>query len=750
MADLSLRQELTYAVTGDKPSNGESTPESDERDKVQHWTHELELAKNFVRDWQSDGDRVVDQYLDEHNESLPTRPKYRLNLFHANIETLESILFAQMPKVEADRRFADPNDDVARVASEIATRVLQNDMNDPEDTYIQVLRQALQDRLLAGVGVARVRYCMEEREAPVEGAEYDDENPVPTEKADEWCDMEYVHWRDVLWSPCRTEAELRWKAFRVYMTREELIRRFGEEIARLVPLMSRGPSLDPNNGKASEVDRGDAAQAEVWEIWDKHSKCVYWYVEGFSKFLDKKEDPMELEGFWPDPRWMVANVTTKKYLPRPDFMIAADLYDEINELEARIALITKACKVAGVYASNAEEVKRLLTDAVENQMIPVDNWAMFADKGGLKGVVDYFPIKDVAEALAIVVTQQQLRIQQLYQVTGMSDILRGQATQTGVTATEQKIKAQFASTRIQRLQEDFATFASELLNKKLDLVRRFYDPERILKLSNIMNTPDAEFAQPAIALLKDQDSFNCRVVIQSDSMARIDYEALKMERTEFLSGLATFIGQAQPLMEAQPATTPFLLELLKFALAGYKGSRAMEGVIDRAIGALTKIEKDKAGKPPEPSPEEKAEQAKVKGQMQIEQVKAQASMQAAQQDAALEREKMQAELAMKQQEMQLKLQEMQEKHRLEIAKMMLEIQAMKAKLGMEREKQQIELQGAQQQQALDMQSAEQDAEIRANEAEQNAEIRQDEHKQESKFRAAEAKQAAAAKPKGDK
>jgi hypothetical protein len=738
----SLRDTLTYALTGKRPDK-ERTPEDEEFDSVAKWTKELELAEKFVTSWHSDGDRVVDQYLDEHNESLPTRPKYKLNLFHANITTLMSIMFAQMPKVEADRRFADPNDDVARVASEIMTRVLQNDMNDPEDTYIQVLRQALQDRLLSGLGVARVRYGMEEKEVPEEGVEYDDETPVPTEKSDEWCDMEYVHWRDVLWSPCRTEAEKTWEAYRAYMKKDEVIARFGDDIARAIPYKSRGPSLDPNNGKAAEIDQGDEAQAEVWEIWDKTTKCVYWYVKGYGKFLDKKENPMELTGFWPGPRWMVANLTTKKYIPRPDFMLAADLYDEINELEARIALLTKACKVIGVYASNAEELKRLLTDATESNMVPVENWAMFADKGGIKGMVDYFPVKDVAEALGIVVTQQQLRIQQLYQVTGMSDILRGQATQTGVTATEQKIKAQFASTRIQFFQEEFATFASELLNKKVDLIRNFYDEQRILELSNILETPDAEHAQAAVALIKDKRKFNCRVVVQSESMAMVDYENLKQERAEFIGAIGQFVGQVQPLVESQPATAPFMLELLKFGLAGLKGSRTMEGVVDRMIAQIEKSEREKAGKPPEPTPEEKVEQMKVQGQIQVAQAKGQADLVKAQQEFQLEQQRMQAELAMQREEFALKQQQMQETHRMDMAKLILEIQGMKAKLGMEREKLAIQLEGAEQEQIIRAESAEQEASIRQNEAKQDAEIKTQSAKQD----AAIAKQKAKQQPK---
>lgn len=711
-----LRGLLTDAADGVVSVFGRK-PEDDAGDEEKKvlgtWTKELELAENFFSDYQKDAMRCVHAYLDEHNQSLPTRPKYKLNLYHANVTTLMSIMYAKLPKVEADRRFADPSDDVARVAAEIITRLLSNDMNDPEDKLAGAIKQALQDRLTAGLGSCRVRYAMTEKEDPTfvrpEGAPEDLE--APKVKDEEWCDIEYVHWRDILWSPCRVPAELRWKAFRVYMTKAEVTARFGKEIARIVSFASRGPKLDPEGGpQADQSSHEDAAQAEVWEIWDKASHRVYWYVKGCPKFLDVKDDPMKLDGFFPDAPAMVANTATIKYLPKPDYLLSEDLYEEINELEARIAMLTKACKVVGVYPASAEEMKRILTEATENQLIPVENWAMFADKGGLKGQIDYLPIKEIAETLQVLVMQQQARIQQLYQVTGMSDIIRGQASTTGVTATEQRIKAQFASTRMQTFQDEFANFVAELLNRKVSLIRKYYDPDRIKRLSNIENTPDAQFADQAIMLIKDESQFDCRVAVRAETMAQIDYESLKMERSEFLGAVSTFLGSSAPLLEQMPDAAPFLMELLKFNLAGMKGAKQMEGVFDQAISAMQQAQAAKAQQPPEPTPEEKAAKIKVDGQIQVEQAKAAAGAQTEQMKAGLEMQKLQAEM-----------QADREKHQLEMEKMRAQIELLYVKLGIEQQQGQMELQhdaatmemereGQQQEQAFEAASAEREFE----------------------------------------
>jgi len=49
---------------------------------------------------------------------------------------------------------------------------------------------------------------------------------------EEWVDILYTHWKDFLWSPARTHGEIRWKAFRSYMCKEELEKRFGSEMIR--------------------------------------------------------------------------------------------------------------------------------------------------------------------------------------------------------------------------------------------------------------------------------------------------------------------------------------------------------------------------------------------------------------------------------------------------------------------------------------------------------------------------------------
>src|SRR6187549_1449295 len=109
-------------------SNAPSVEQTVAMTDVQKWTAELEASARFLEGFHIQAGKVVDRFVDKRADGADTGVDSsrvsRLNLFHANIITLLAMMYEKLPKVEADRRFADPNDDVARVAAEIITRIL--------------------------------------------------------------------------------------------------------------------------------------------------------------------------------------------------------------------------------------------------------------------------------------------------------------------------------------------------------------------------------------------------------------------------------------------------------------------------------------------------------------------------------------------------------------------------------------------------------------------------------------------------
>ena len=632
--------------------------------KQELWDAELEASFDASKKWHKTGMDAVNRFLDKRGAA--EEHFFRLNMYHSNIVTIRSMLFGKLPEVDISRSNDDAQDDVARVASLMLRRMLQNDIGTPNDEYSDSLRMNLDDRLMPGLGVSRVRYEFDEEEKTtasidsIEGATLAEEF-TETFVTGERAPIEYVYWRDFAWSPARTWAEVRWVAFRAHLTRDQLIERFGEEIGKKIPLTSTQQSKNDKDTFEKDSPMADAwSRAELWEIWNKQTKKVTWWCKDFPTILDEVDDPLQLTGFFPIPKPMASNITTSAYMPIPDYCMASDLYNELDKLETRISLITDAVKVVGVYDKAAEGVKRMMNEGIENDLIPVDNWAMWAEKGGLRGMVDWMPFETIAGVLIHLTARRKDVESLLFQITGMSDVMRGAESSGGpVSATERSLQARYSSVRIQALQDEFANYATDLIRLRAEVITKHFSPETIVKQSNIEHTFDAKFAQPALELLKNTTDIIWRIQVKPESVAMVDYAQLKEERTQYITALATFMQSAAPLVEISPDTTPLLLGMLQWGLAGFKGSEEVEGLLDQAIEAAQRSEQEGQGQE-KPSPEEmkaQAEQAKMQMAMQAEQQKVQGQLQVVQATHQSRMEQLQLEGQNRQQELEMETQQ---------------------------------------------------------------------------------------------
>ena len=137
--------------------------------------------------------------------------------------------------------------------------------------------------------------------------------------------IDYVFWQDFLWSPCRVWAERRWVSRDVYMSREELKKRFGDKIGEAVPLTGRSFTQD-RLSLGSTPKHVALATARVTEVWDRTTRKVLWLSEDYPEILDTQDDPLGLTGFEPCPEPMLANNSTSSTTPRPDYYMIQDQY----------------------------------------------------------------------------------------------------------------------------------------------------------------------------------------------------------------------------------------------------------------------------------------------------------------------------------------------------------------------------------------------------------------------------------------
>jgi len=583
-------------------------------DAARKWNAELKLAKREDEKFIERGDKIVKRYRDDRT-GWATSGK-RFNILWSNIQTMIPALYGKTPRAEVARRWKD-SDPVGRTASVILERCLQYEIDHYGD-FDSSIRLAITDRLLPGRGVTWVRFEEKEQAMPTDaspGIEGGEAQVTPMAYKYECTPVDYVFWKDFRYSPARSWDEVTWVARRVYMSRAEGIKRFGEDFKQ-VPLVHEPIGLDElqKNGVESE-DLDDMKKAEVWEIWCKTSKMVYWVAQGHSKTLDIKDDPLGLDNFWPCPKPLFATQTTDTLVPVADFSLYQDQAQEIDMLTNRIGMLVEAVKVVGVYDANQPSVQRMLSEGVNNTLIPVDTWAAFAEKGGLKGVVDFLPLESVLQALAQCYNAREQAKQVVYEITGLSDIIRG-ASMASETATAQQIKSQYASLRLKRLQTEVAQFASEVLRIKAQIMCDFYAPQTLVEMSGIMGTMDAQYSEQAIMLLKSEPARGFRIEVASDSLVEMDEASEKQSRIEFLGAVGQFMDRALPVTQQVPELAPLMGEMLMFGVRAFKGGRMMESAFDEAMAKLN------APKPPE-QPQPDPEQMKAEAMMQVEQGKMQ-------------------------------------------------------------------------------------------------------------------------------
>lgn len=582
-------------------SDFESTPIG----LAQRWNTEITASEQELTKFHEDATRITHRYLDKREDF--GRDQSRVNLFWSTTKVLLSMLYARPPKADVSRTYQDYEDDVARVAGTILQRLLNRGFDENISQWDASVRQGIEDWLVVGLGQIWLRYEVktETYTVPAQVDPLTGEELTPETEAEQIVDedapCDYIHWRDFLWSPARTWAEVRWVARRVYMTKDQLTERFGEEIAKIIPLGKQGgpkdirddsPKYDPWN------------KAEVFEVWCKENKKVYWYAKGADTILDVKDDPLQLDGFFPCPKPVAANLTSSNFMPRADYIFAQDQFNELDEINTRITWLTRAAKVVGVYDKAAEGVQRLFNQGTENQLIPVDNWAMFAERGGVKGQIEFAPIDQVVNAINQLRQYRQDKVMQIYEVLGISDVMRG-SSRASETATAQQIKAQFGSTRIQLMQFYIAEWISHALRIKAEIICKHWQPQTIIQRSNIERTPDAQLAMQAIALLKDEKMAEYRVSVEADSMAALDWAAERDAAVQFMQGLGAFISQVAPMAQQVPGAAPVLLSLLQWSISKFRVSTQIESILDQAISGL----KQQGIQPPGPSPMQQAEVA---------------------------------------------------------------------------------------------------------------------------------------------
>jgi hypothetical protein len=637
--------------------------ENSSKHTYERWYNTIASYERTFKKWEGRADKILKRYRDDSRTQ--NNPNARFNILYSNVQTVIPAIFARLPRPDVSRRFRD-NDPIGRVASMMLERALEFELEHYTD-YKSAMDSVVFDRMIGGRGTAWVRYephiVADEKGLPQDGLQVTEdvdeadeseeglENESPERIEYECVPIDYVHWRDFGHSVARTWEEVTSVWRKVYMNRDALVERFGEEMGHEIPLDSQ-----PSDGKTYAHQQDAAQQAVIYEIWDKETGTALWISKSLGKILDERPDPLQLENFWPCPKPLFANLTTENLEPIPDFVMYQDQAKELDTLADRIDGLINALKVRGVYDASNSELQRLFSEGENNTLIPVHNWMAFAEKQGMKGAIDLVDITPFAQALTQCYQAMEQVKGQIYEIMGIADIQRGQ-TDPNETLGAQIIKSNNAAGRLKTMQNHVVQFATTLLNIKAQIICNHFSEDTIVKISGAdqLSDNDKQLVPQALALLKSESAKNFRIDVTSDSMIYQDEQQEKADRMAFLQAMGAFFQQAVPMANAVPETTPMLMEMLKFAVTAFKAGKQLEGIIDETADKFREQAKAAEGQPKPPSPEVQ----KMQMQAQLEQQKMQAQMQ-------LETQKMQASIEMERAKQEYQSQETQVRMQMEM------------------------------------------------------------------------------------
>lgn len=561
--------------------------------EVEKWLKKISAAERKYNDYYNLIKETRDFYKDSRGMG---RRDGHYNIFWSTVETLKPFLYFKQPKPYIERGNKSAGK-VEKLACDILSKALEWDLQ--QFDFDSIIKYARNDFLISGCGIVWERYRPEFKQVP---AAHDAEQLIEV-KSNEKVVSEYVNPEHFL-ADCDQVGiweDVSWIARKIFMSKQEAIDIFGA--ANCVELVD----ANENDYKNKEVC--------IYEIWDKPSRKVLWLAkEKTDNFLKEADNPLGISGFFPCPKPIFATMTNDSIIPVPDYCLIRELLSELNGINSRMRLTMQALKVSGAYDNSFPELASILNKDVT--LVAAKDFQRLKDAGGLRGILDFIPIEQYITALEQLAQRRQDVIAQIYEVTGVSDIMRG-SSDANDTATAVTKKTNFGTLRNQDRQNDMQRFIRDLFAIKAEIICEQFSTEMLLGFlpPEMRNQPEA---LQAVALLKDEKMRGMSLDIENDNVFNAEEEAQKT-----LSGVQSLnelIGAALPNVSQQPLLLPLYRSMIEAVCAALPKARPFEAVIEKVFTDVqAELSQPDA---PQPNQQQEIEQEKLAIEKEKNQLKA--------------------------------------------------------------------------------------------------------------------------------
>lgn len=541
--------------------------------EIERWLKRIEAAEKKYEDYHKLVSDIREYYKND-------KKKNKQNIFWASVETLKPFLYFKQPKVYIERK-EKVNNPVQAVACRVLEKALSWDLS--RFDFDGVIKYARNDYLLSGMGILYEKYnptfkkisqevIAEDGVAVVEAEILDSEqvDTVYIDPADFIADSDKVGiWEDVTWV-----------ARKIHMTKQEVLEQFGDKIKKFFI--------------ESDDEKDRCKNTAVYEIWDKSSKTIKYLCKDYTiDFLKETEDLLKLQSFFPMPKPIMATTTNDSIVPVPDFSEIKPMLDELDGITERMRKIMQAIKVSGCYDKSFPSLVDILNK--ETTLVSIEDFYKLREGGGIAGIIDFMPIGQYIQALEALAQRKADLMSSIYEITGVSDIMRGNSD-PNETATAVTKKTNFGTLRNQDRQNDMQRFITDLLKIKAEIICEQFDAET---LAGFVKGEDPEVVMAAIELLKTDKMRGMVLGIETDTSFNQSDEAKKVNDAVTL--LHTMITNAFQVVSAQPLLLPLYRQMIETIAITLPNARQYEPVIEEVFGRIQEQLSQPA--PEQPNPE---------------------------------------------------------------------------------------------------------------------------------------------------
>lgn len=601
------------------------------------WKKKIERQIKEEDGWRKNAREAIRVYEADDNTSVTA-----FNLFHANIETIVPAIYNSSPIPDVRRRFGDA-DPVAKQVADLTERCLSYslDQYDFDDEVEEVAR----DAEIVGRGCMRVRY---------------EPHVADDTVLEEYTNCEHVRWDRVIIGPAQSWPKVPWITFEHDLTRDELVK-LNPELGETIGLSVAEKKDGDDDNHALETSYKTTT---VYEVWDRATRRCFFFAKNHTdEPLLVEDDPLRLPGFFPLLKPVQPIKRRRNMIPVSPYHVYKSLLDELDKITKRIDRLIGQCRVRGLVSADIADDATALSSLEDGEYLPAKQDGGFAN-GKLDDKISHWPLDKIIQALQQLYVQRDQIKQTIYEVTGLSDIIRG-ASNANETATAQQIKTQWGSLRVQNRQKAIANLCRDAFRAKTALFAAHFDDQSLSSMSGLPATPEQQQSWPQVLQVFRSEMRTYRIDVETDSTVRSDLARSQEQMNLFLQGTAQFataMGQVVPLM---PSLLPTVVEVFTAFARMFKLGKQAEDALDQLSQMAPKLA-EQAGQQNQADPAAEAEAAKQKMQIEEQQMRQQHELQKAQMEIQERQQLHQQELQHRREEHEQKLQFLAEEKSLAI------------------------------------------------------------------------------------